>query len=118
MKSLLIALLISTGAFAEPTGPYVTVITDPCVEGIKRAVGAIEFSTNFLNKIREVNLLSVGEERTYQLNFNNLAGHYELILDNDNTNKCFLIQARYVFHQIAVCFGKSLSLETVVFGLR
>lgn len=105
---LLSILTIGFGvpAFSEPTSTpsptptpslLATVANDPCLDVIKSVVSQVETSSGSVYKLRSVTLLSATEERDYELRFDGLSGKYDLVLDNDSSNKCFLIQQKYIF---------------------
>jgi hypothetical protein len=103
MRFILIAASILNFAFSlqafsdPPAAPYASVENDPCISVIRSVVDQVQTSSKGMYKARSVTLISATEERDYDLRFDGLSGRYDLVLDNDASNRCFLIQQKYVF---------------------
>ena len=92
-------LFLSRSVAAVPKGstdspPF---LADPCYQTIAQAVETVRTSSQQPLILKSAELQSETSERVYLLKFDGLVGAHRLILENDSTNRCFVIQLSYEF---------------------
>lgn len=79
-------------AQAQPIFRAPEMIKDPCYKVLVEIAELIERSSKNEAQLSRIELNSALNERVYTMRFAGLIGSYNIVLDNDANNRCFILE--------------------------